>query len=93
MYQLVPRAPEPNDPLVLAFGLLLAPGGTVVSLPCEPRPGSDVLDCFAAVHRATVEEGGERILGWRIWELNVGEHERCREIATKSAEAIEVSRA
>ena len=55
-------------PHVLAFCESVAPGSTPSYVAVTPGPDDEPLACMPNVRRRIASDGGEEVLGWKIWE-------------------------
>jgi hypothetical protein len=65
---MVPRTPRAITEAVRSFCRRVVAGSQPVYLDTRPVPGAALDDCFAVVKRRVALGGGERVLGWQIWE-------------------------
>jgi hypothetical protein len=65
---MVPRAPRAITDAVRAFCNKVVAGSKPIYLDTRPVPGARIDDCFAVVERQVAQNGGERVLGWQIWQ-------------------------
>ena len=65
---MVPCTPRAITEAVRSFCRGVAAGSQPVYLDARPVPGAAPDDCFAVVARRVALRGGERVLGWQIWE-------------------------
>lgn len=64
----VATTPTEITPSVSQFCQQLVPGAEPVWVPVRPTPGAAQRDCYPTVDRHVERHGGERVLGWAIWE-------------------------
>lgn len=62
-------AASPSASHVLRFCRFVVKRQKPVAVPLKPMPGQAQRDCFAIVEKQVARLGGERLLGWAIWEL------------------------
>lgn len=65
---MVPRAPRAITNAVRTFCKKVVAGSKPIYLDTRPVPGARIDDCFAVVERQVAQKGGERVLGWQIWQ-------------------------
>jgi hypothetical protein len=65
---MVPRAPRAITDAVRSFCKKVVAGSKPIYLDTRPVPGARIDDCFAVVERQVAHLGGERVLGWQIWQ-------------------------
>jgi len=53
---------------VIDFCKRVMPGASPVYVPHEPLTGKPLRECFPIVEAHAAEQGGERVLGWAVWE-------------------------
>lgn len=63
-----PRTPPAVSPEIQTLCNELSPGVEPVYVKISPPPGAELADCFPTVDRQVAKAGGERLLGWAIWE-------------------------
>jgi len=66
---MIPRAPLAITTSVRSFCKRVTAGSQPLYLDTCPVPGAAIDNCFAVVERQVALRGGERVLGWQIWEL------------------------
>lgn len=54
---------------VIEFCNRVVPGISPVHVTHNPLPGKPLLECFPIVAEQVAEQGGERVLGWAVWEF------------------------
>lgn len=64
-----PISPDIQSSHVIDFCKRVVPGASPVYVPHEPLPGRPLRECFPIVEAQVAEQGGDRVLGWSIWEI------------------------
>lgn len=62
------RVPDRITSQIRELGRIISPNADIIYVNSEPVPSAQVSDCFPAVERQVVQEGGEVVYGWQIWE-------------------------
>lgn len=63
------HAAAPHAQHVLRFCRFVVKRQKPLTVPLQPMPGQAQRDCFAIVEKQVASLGGQRLLGWAIWEL------------------------
>lgn len=58
-----------SAPYVVSLCNELAPGATPLAVNCDPQHDAKANDCFALVDSFVQSRGGERVIGWALWEM------------------------